>query len=328
MLNVDYVVSGSLQRRGARMTVAVELAETRSARVVWTEVFDQKVSDSFLVLDEIGNRIVASIAHEIETIERNRAMLKPPNSLDAWEAYHRGLWHVYRFNKADNERAREFFEMAVQRDPTFARAYGGLSFAHFQSAFQGWAPRELEVDRAFDTAGQSLMADDRDPGAHWAMGRALWLRGQQDQSLIELEQAIDLSPNFALGHYTLAFVHSQGGDPQAAVRFSDHSRHLSPFDPLLFGMLGARAMALVRLRQFDDAADWALKAAARPNAHAHILAIAAYCLALADRPEEGRAQMATIRKRLPNYCIDDFLTAMQFAPEGAALFREGARRIG
>lgn len=328
MLNVDYVVSGSLQRQGARMIVAVELAETRSARVVWTEVFDQKISDSFLVLDEIGNRIVASIAHEIETIERNRAMLKPPNSLDAWEAYHRGLWHVYRFNKADNERAREFFEMAVQRDPTFARAYGGLSFAHFQSAFQGWAPREPEVDRAFDTAGQSLMADDRDPGAHWAMGRALWLRGQQNQSLIELEQAIDLSPNFALGHYTLAFVHSQGGDPQAAVKFSDHSRHLSPFDPLLFGMLGARAMALVRLRQFDEAADWGLKAAARPNAHAHILAIAAYCLALAGRLEEGRAQMVAIRKRLPGYCVDDFLTAMQFAPEGAALFREGARRIG
>ncbi|HEX7790546.1 MAG TPA: transcriptional regulator, partial [Afipia sp.] len=110
MLNVDYVVSGSLRRQGTRMTVEVELAETRSARVVWTEVFDQRISDSFLVLDEIGNRIVASIAHEIELIERNRAMLKPPNSLDAWEAYHRGLWHVYRFNKADNERAREFFE--------------------------------------------------------------------------------------------------------------------------------------------------------------------------------------------------------------------------
>ncbi|HEX7882847.1 MAG TPA: transcriptional regulator [Afipia sp.] len=328
MLNVDYVVSGSLRRQGMRMTVEVELAETRSARVVWTEVFDQRISDSFLVLDEIGNRIVASIAHEIELIERTRAMLKPPNSLDAWEAYHRGLWHVYRFNKADNERAREFFEMAVQRDPTFARAYGGLSFAHFQSAFQGWAPRELEVDRAFDTAGQSLMADDRDPSAHWAMGRALWLRGQQDQCLVELEQAIDLSPNFALGHYTLAFVHSQGGDPQAAVRFSDHSRHLSPFDPLLFGMLGARAMALVRLRRFDEAADWALKAAARPNAHAHILAIAAYCLALAGKLEAARAQMAAIRKRLPGYCVDNFLTAMQFAPEGAALFREGARRIG
>lgn len=328
MLNVDYVVSGSLQRKGNRLTVTVELAETRTARVVWAEVFDQKVDDAFFVLGEIGDRIVASIANEIEMIERNRAMLKPPSSLDAWEAYHRGLWHMYRFNKADNERAQQFFQTAVRLDPTFARAYGGLSFTHFQNAFQGWTKREPEVDRAFDAAGQSLMADDRDPGAHWAMGRALWLRGHQDQSLIELEQAIDLSPNFALGHYTLAFVHSQAGDPLAAVNFSDHSRHLSPFDPLLFGMLGARAMALVRLKQFDEAAEWGLKAAGRPNAHAHILAIAAYCLALAGRLEEARAQMAAIRKRFPGYRVDDFLTAMQFAPEGAELFREGARRIG
>ncbi len=79
-------------------------------------------------------------------------------------------------------------------------------FTHFQSAFQGWAPRGPEVDRAFEAAGQSLIADDRDPTAHWAMGRALWLRGDHDRSIAELEQAVELSPNFAQGHYTLAFV--------------------------------------------------------------------------------------------------------------------------
>src|SRR5262249_52481957 len=159
-------------------------------------------------------------------------------------------------------------------DPTFARAHAGLSFTHWQNAFQLWADRERESAEAFEAAGQSLMADDHDPAAHWAMGRALWLRGRNDESLFELERAVDLSPNFALGHYALAFVQSQSGDPQAAIGSSDHSRHLSPFDPLLFGMLGARAMAHVRLGQFDQAAEWAVKAAARPNAHIIILAIA------------------------------------------------------
>ena len=166
------------RRQDRRLTVTVELAETRTARIVWAEMFNQKLDDAFLVLDEIGNRIVASIASEIETIERNRAILRPPNSLDAWEAHHRGLWHMYRFNQADNEQARHFFETAVRLDPTFARAHAGLSFTHFQNAFQGWAPRGPEIDRAFAAAGQSLMADDRDPAAHWAMGRALWLRGR------------------------------------------------------------------------------------------------------------------------------------------------------
>ena len=231
MLNVDYIVTGSVRRQGRRLSVTVELAETRTARIVWAESFDHKFDDALLVLDEIGNRIVASIANEIETSERNRAVLRPPNSLDAWEAHHRGLWHMYRFNKPDNEQARHFFEMAVRLDPTFSRAYAGLSFTHFQNAFQGWAKREAEIDRAFEAAGQSLMVDDRDPAAHWAMGRALWLRGRHDQAIVELEQTIDLSPNFALGHYTLAFVHSQAGDPGAAIASSDHSRQLISIRP-------------------------------------------------------------------------------------------------
>ena len=328
MLNVDYVASGSVQRQGKRLTVTVELTETRSARIVWAEIFNQKLDDAFLVLDEIGNKIVASIDNEIETVERNRAILRPPNSLDAWEAHHRGLWHMYRFNKSDNERAQNFFATAIRLDPTFARAYAGLSFTHFQNAFQGWSKREPAVDKAFEAAGQSLMADDRDPAAHWAMGRAFWLRGQHDQSVIELEQSIDLSPNFALGHYTLAFVHSQAGDPRAAIASADHSRHLSPFDPLLFGMLGARAMALVRLGQFEEAAEWGIKAAARPNAHAHILGIAAFSLATAGRLDEGRAYLASIRKTIPRYGIGEFLAAMQLDAAGAALFRKAARQIG
>ncbi len=328
MLNVDYTVSGSQRRQGDRLTVTVELAETRTARIVWAEVFNQKLDNILIVLDEIGDRIVASIASEIETVERNRAILRPPNSLDAWDAHHRGLWHMYRFNKTDNDRARHFFKTAVQLDPTFSRAYAGLSFTHWQNAFQGWATREHEIDRAFETAGQSLMVDDRDPAAHWAMGRALWLRGSHDQSVVELDQAIDLSPNFAQAHYTRAFVHAQTGDALAAISSSDYSRHLSPFDPLLFGMFGARAIALVRLGQFEEAAEWAVKAAARPNAHAHILGLAAFSLALAGRRDEARAYIAAVRKTLPSYNVNDFFAAFHFAPESAALFREGAKRIG
>jgi TolB-like protein len=327
LLKVDYAVSGTVRREAGRLAVTVELAETATARIVWAEEFEQRHADALLVLGEIGDRIVAALASEIERMERNRALMKPPGSLDAWEAHHRGLWHMYRFNRQDNELARRFFAASIRLDPTFARPYAGLSFTHFQNAFQGWGERAAETDRAFDAAGQGLMVDDRDPAAHWAMGRALWLRGRHDQSVGELERAVDLSPNFALGHYTLAFVHSQTGDPRAAISAADLSRELSPFDPLLFGMLGARAIALVRLGRFEEAADWGIKAAARPNAHAHILAIAAFSLALADRLDEARSYAAAIRRNIPGYSLADFLAAMQFAPEGEELFRSAARRL-
>lgn len=328
MLNVEYVVSGAVRSQDGRLSVTVELAETRTARVVWAESFNRRLDDAFLVLEEIGTRIVAAVASEIEALERNRAVLRPPSSLDAWEAHHRGLWHMYRFTKPDNDEARRFFQMAVRLDPTFSRAYAGLSFTYFQDAFQGWVEREAEVDRAFDAAGQGLMADDRDPAAHWAMGRALWLRGRPEQSVAELERAIDLSPNFALAHYNLAFVHATAGDAAAAVASSDRSRELSPFDPMLFGMLGARAMALVRLGRFEEAAGWAVKAAARPNAFPHIRAIAAYSLALSGALDEAHGYAAAVRRALPQYGIADFLRAFRFDAQGEALFRDGAKRVG
>lgn len=329
MLNVDYVASGSVRRHQNRLFVVVELAETRTARVVWAEDFDYALDDAFIALHEIGNRIVASIAEEIETAERNRAILKSPNSLDAWEAYHRGLWHMYRFNGADNDQAEHFFRQSVQLDPTFARAYAGLSFTHFQNAFlHRPAQRAEHIDQAMETAGRSLMVDDRDPAAHWAMGRALWLRGRQDESLRELERSVDLSPNFALGHYTLSFVHCQSGNAQIAMGSSDHSRRLSPFDPLLFAMQTTRAFAHLRLGQFEDAANWMVKAAGRPNAHIHVLCAAASCLALANRMDEAKGFTELLHRRDPGYGFSAFLGAFRLAQDAEETFLRGARKVG
>lgn len=93
-------------------------------------------------------------------------------------------------------------------------------------------------------------------------------------------------------------------------------------------MLAARAMALLRLGQYEDAASWAVQAVARPNAHAHVRAIAAFSLALSGALDDARMQAATIRKALPSYSVTDFLTAFRFDDEGTALYRKAAKRLG
>lgn len=327
-LGVDYVVNGSLLRSGDRVSVRVELMETRTGGIIWAEAFERKAADIFSLLEEIGLQIVIAIEREVEALESNRAILKPPSSLDAWEAHHRGLWHAYRFTREDNVEAQHFFKLAVKLDPTFSRAYSGVSFTHWQNAFQGWADRKTEMDLAYRTASQSMMIDDRDPTAHWSLGRALWLKGRTDQSVYELGQATDLSPNYALAFYCLAFIQAQGGDPNAAVVAADRARELSPFDPLLFGMLASRALALVRLGQFDQAANWAEKAAMRPNAHAHILAIAALALSLAGRIDEARAHVGSIHQRQAGYDVNNFFSAFHILPMDKVRYQDGAKLIG
>ncbi|HET8745564.1 MAG TPA: transcriptional regulator [Ramlibacter sp.] len=327
-LDVDYIASGWL-RRGpdGHLVVSVQLTQTRSGQVLWAEEFSAGRDDTFLVLEEIGNRIVTAIANQIEAAERNRAILKNPNCLDAWEAHHRGLWHMFRFDREDNEQARQFFRTAVRLDPTFSRPHAGLSFTHFQDAFLGWRERASAIQQAYAAAAEGVMADAHDPASHWALGRALWLMDREDEAVRELQSAIDLSPNFALGHYTLGFVQAQSGDAESAIAEVDQARALSPMDPLLFGMLASRALALLRLGRCEEAADWALRSAARPNAHVHIRAIAVFCLAMAGRTEEAKALAAAIRRTQPRYGLADFGQAFKFGPELQGLLRQAASLV-
>ncbi|MBZ0234814.1 MAG: transcriptional regulator, partial [Deltaproteobacteria bacterium] len=327
LLGVDYVATGSV--RGERaLAIAVELADAHDGHVVWTDELRCEAGDSFTALDAVVGRIVAAIAEEIEAAEVQRAVLQAPSSLDAWESYHRGLWHMYRFNGPDNRDAEQYFRAALRLDPTFARAHAGLAFTHFQNAFLGLTPdRDRQIELSFAAASASLAADDHDPTAHWAMGRALWLRGAQADSVDELRRSVELSPSFALGHYTLGFVESQAGDPAAAIAACDTSRVLSPFDPLQFGMLASRAMAHLRLGQRDEAAEWAVRATARPNAHTHILAIAAASLALANRPLEARRFVARLRERAPGYSVEDLVRSFRFDRDLERMLRGAARSI-
>lgn len=232
---------------------------------------------------------------------------------------------MYQFNQAGNENAQHFFRLARRLDPTFARAHAGMSFTHFQNAFlHRPSERTREIELALDTAGESLATDDRSPAAHWAMGRALWLRGELGQAVGELERTVELSPNFSLGHYTLGFVRSQSGDPLEAIRSVDQSLALSPFDPLLFASYAARALSHLRPHQYAEAGDWASRASARPNAHIHIVAIAAYCLQAGGQVREAQVHVSRLHRLNPNYGINDFLSAFHFCEEAKSLLRRSA----
>ena len=162
VLDVEYVVSGSVRRAGNRLSIHVELVRSRDASIVWAERAEGIADQALAFLDTSADRIVAAIPSRFEQAECRRAITKAPNSLDAWETYHRGLWHMYRFTGPDNEIAGECFRAAVERDPSFARAYAGLSFTHFQNVFLDLKPdREAQMGLALETASRSLGADDR-----------------------------------------------------------------------------------------------------------------------------------------------------------------------
>ena len=317
-LGVRYVLQGTIQLRDRRVRISAGLTDAVGGREVWADQFERAVDELFSIQDEISSIIIGAVEAEIEQSERQRALLAQPSNLDAWSAYHRATWHMFQFTPQGYEEAERLFERAARLDPGSARVFAGLSFVHWQRAFlEIGKDRQGEIDRAAELARHALMLDPRDPQGHWALGRALQLRQEFDLAIDELEQAVSLNPNFALGHYSLAFARglaTQNAESEVSARLA---RRLSPYDLMSFAMLATQAINAVFMGQKDAAADLADRAAGQPNAHYHILAIAAFCNAEAGRDAAASRHLHRLSRAHPGYRIADYLRAFPYRDPAA-----------
>ena len=312
-LGVRYVVEGSVQFVGRRVRVNAALNDTAARSELWAEQFTGSLDDIFTLQDEIATAIVGSVETEIEQAERQRTLLTPENSLDAWSAYHRGCWHMYQFTPEGYDRAEHFFKRAIELGPNSPRPFAGLSFVQWQRVFLELSrDRAGRIEQAFEQAWQSLSCDPRDPLGHWALGRAFLLREDLPQAIQELETAVQLNPSFAVGQYSLSFALMHAGDSAASTANVIKARRLSPYDPLRFAMLCVQANNLAMQGQAEQAADLTAKAVRQPNAHYHILAFAAFCHALAGQKTAARSYISQLQTTRPAYTCTDFFRAFPF----------------
>lgn len=311
-LNVQYCLAGAVEMSGKSLIVSVELSDTRDSHIVWSERFRGGIGAVHEVREHIVRAVTSAVEVRIPFNEAQRASLKSPENLDAWSAYHLGLHHMYRFNKADNDAATQLFERAIALEPGFARAYAGLSFTHFQSAFLRYTNDSKAAARAQSCASQCLERDPLDPFGHLTMGRALWLRGDLEASLPWLERANSLNPNYAQARYSRGWVEALLGSAEASQSNIAAALDLSPLDPLVYGMLGVRALSYLVGPDAAEAVVWAERAANAPGAHALIEMIAAAAHALNADEAKAKGWTQSVRSRAAHLNKDDFLRAFPF----------------
>ncbi|SFG93508.1 hypothetical protein SAMN04488020_10536 [Palleronia marisminoris] len=248
--------------------MTLELTDANSHEVLWADRLTAPLDE----IDGLRVRIVAHIVSALETHipdnEARIAHLNGPEGLDAWAHYHLGLRHIYRFTATDTAVAQACFKRAVAADPRFARAHAGLSFTSFLNAFLRLGPDPAAAARATrQHAERSLELDPLDPSANFTMGRSYWLTNEPDVAADWLTRAKTLNPNYAQGFYAAAFTAMLTGNADATYPALETSLHLSPLDPLLYGVQGVRAQMLMQQEDYQAAADWADRAATAPGAH-------------------------------------------------------------
>ena len=205
---------------------------------------------------------------------------------------------MYRFTQDDNAKATWLFEKAVAQDPQFARAFAGLSFTSFQSAFMKYkdGPKDAALDaRRF--AERSVEIDPLDPFSNLTMGRSYWLQKDLERSNDWLDRSIVLSPNYSHGHYSHAFTDILSARPENALAHVDTAFKLSPLDPFVYAMFGVRALSFVVEGDYKSAAEWAEKAARAPGSHFLIAMIAVTANSLNHNQETAQFWVNNIRSR-------------------------------
>ncbi len=315
-LAVRYCLTGTVEFSAQRLLVMVELTDSQCGRIIWAERFHGHIDDIHSIRDSIRTRIVTALEIAIPAYEAENARLGNSENLDAWSAYHLGLQHMYRFNRQDNAQAESLFQMAALKDPSFARAYAGLSFVHFQTAFlRNTQDVASEAHLARKFAERAMDRDPVDPFVNFVMGRSFWLTGDLANSLGWLESSTNLSPNYAQGIYARAWTEALSGDGAKSRENVDLAMRLSPLDPLYYAMLGTRSLSHMVDGDYEEAARWSDRAARAPGAHVLIAMIAVVAHALAGHGLGASRWTDNVRSRNPALTHEDFFRSFPVKSE-------------
>jgi TolB-like protein len=316
VLGASYCLSGRVELFGKHLEVSVDLVDTRSGGLIWSDRFERPVADVHAVRQEIVAAVIAALDLQIPQTEAALARSKPVEHLDAWEAYHLGLSHVYRFNAHDNAIAGSLFRRATELDPGFSTAFAARAFTSFQDAMMGYAPdHQAALVAVRSAAERSIELDPLDPYANAAMGRFHILTGSPDDGLIWLDRSVELSPNYAKGHYSRAYlqvIRCQTVETRVGI---ETAIALSPLDPLLAPMRTMKAMSFAIDGDYATAADWAVLAARMAASHYAIVMLAVATCQLDGRTEAAAHWTRVVRDVRPDMSISLYLKSLQFANE-------------
>ena len=196
-LGVRYVLEGSVRKVGDRVRVTAQLIDATTGGHVWSQRYDRELSDIFAIQSDISEEILAAVGVGIGDAEAQRLARKPARSFTATDAVWKGVHHVNRGTREDNQKARRLFERAIELDPENAGAHALLANTYLIELTSGWSSDAALLDRAEALAKRALELDASVANGHEALAFVYFSRGRTKAALVEIERAVGLASNDA-----------------------------------------------------------------------------------------------------------------------------------
>jgi len=254
-LNVQYVLEGSVRRDAGKVRVTTQLIRMSDQAHVWSHEYDRDLSSLLLLQGEIAREAtdeIQSILGARRTASSDRAAAPvTPKSYEAYDLYLRGRYFWNKRSIAGFERAVEFFEQAIAKDPSYARAHAGLADTYALMASYYVVPQAELIPKARAAALKALDLDEDLAEAHTSLALIAqnydwdWQTAEK-----EFRRAIALDPNYATGHHWYAEHLAFRGRFNESFEEMERARRL---DPLSLIIQTDSAMGLYFARQYDRA---------------------------------------------------------------------------
>ena len=253
-LGVRYGLEGTIRRSATHVRVSARLVEAATGAQLLAERYDRAMADIFAVQDDISARIVDVVRPAVYDAEQSRSFRKHPDSVDAWEAYQRGMWHFARAENPQSAEAQAWFERAIALDDRFAPGFYGLAnvFVHDGSSHLPQAPADWQ-QRAERLALHAVALDQSDSGAYSILGVARMVGGDHQGALEATEAALALNPNDATAWGTRGATLVFLGRIDEGLAALETSLRLSPRDPRLHVRHAHIGLGLYFARRFAEA---------------------------------------------------------------------------
>lgn len=205
-LGVAFILDGSIQKSGADVRVTARLLHSANGQALWAGTFDEKFTDIFSVQDAIADRVVSALALQLNPEEKQHLTKRDTQSTEAYQLYLKGRYYWWKTAPEEFRKCRDYFQRAVDTDPSYALGYCGLnSFYGYSSAFgmlppeEGW-PRAIKANARALELDNGLAEAHNDRGAYRMVYYRDW-QGAED----EIRYAIELNPNYTETHYLYSF---------------------------------------------------------------------------------------------------------------------------
>jgi serine/threonine protein kinase len=330
-LGADYLVHGSILRAGTRVRIHVELIDANTEIQLWSQRFDREFDDIFALQDEITACVARTLEPELSRAERQRALRKPPENLDAWDLCLRAMAAESLHTEQGLAEAIRLLERALEVDPTFGMACSMLSSCRYFEAILGWTGDTTKgFAESFELARRATQLDPGDWLAHAKLGMGhMWTNRDYESAIEEVSRAVELNPSSAQARHCLSCVLGFSGEWVEAIPHLHAALRLDPRYHSRSSALSDLSLAHLMTGEYERSVQFAEQAirSVPSNNRAYQRLISA--LALGGEPERAGRVSGTLRKIQPGFSQSYIRSTYPFrAEDDHELFVRGLESAG